>query len=92
VTLEPALVIQRFANGDAVKPSLKRTALAEVMYPAKGFEKNFLGSVGGVSGIAKHAEDQVIDRGVVVSDDPIECGFGAGLQLGNEFGLVATPR
>ena len=29
VPLEPALVIQRFANGDAIQPGLERTAHAE---------------------------------------------------------------
>ena len=39
-----------------------------------------------------HAQDQVENRGVVVSNQPVECGFRAGLQLGDQFRFVTAPR
>ena len=91
VALEPALVIQRFANGDAVEPRFQRAALAEIANAAKGFQENFLGAVGGVGGIAEHAEDEVIDRGMIVGDEPVEGRLRAGLQLVDEIGFIAAP-
>jgi len=70
--LEPALVIQRFANRDAVKPSFQRAALAETANAAEGFQENFLSAVSRVRSIAQHPEDKVIDRGMIVGDEPVE--------------------
>src|SRR5439155_18914607 len=81
VALEPALVIQRFANRDAVKPRFQRAALAEIANAAEGFQKNFLGAIGGIGSIAKHAEDEVIDRRMIVRDEPVESRLRASLQL-----------
>src|SRR6266581_1030262 len=92
MTLEPTLVIQRFANRDAVEPSFQRAALAETANAAKGFQKNFLGAIGGVGRISEHAEDEVIDRRMIVRDEPVEDRLRAGLQLMDEFGFIAAPR
>src|SRR5882762_3819487 len=86
MALEPALVIQRFANGDAVEPRFQRAALAETANAAKGFQENFLGAVSGIGSVAKHAENEVIDRRMVVRDEPVEGRLRAGLQLMDEFG------
>jgi len=91
MALEPALVIQRFADGDAVEPRFQRAALAEIANTAKGFQENFLGAVGGIGSVAKHAEDEVIDRRMVVRDEPVEGRLRAGLQLMDEFGFIAAP-
>ena len=91
VALEPALVVQRFANRDAVEPRFQRAALAEIANPAKGFQENFLGAVGGIGSIAEHAENKVIDRSVVVRDEPVEGRLRAGLQLMDEIGFIAAP-
>jgi len=72
-------VIQGFADGDAIQPGFQRTALAKTSDSAKRFEKNFLRSVGSVRSVSQHAQDQVVDRTVVVGDQPIEGGFGTGL-------------
>jgi len=85
-------VIQRFANGDAVEPRFQRAALAEIANAAKGFQKDFLGAVGGIGSVAQHAEDQVIDRRMIVRDEPVEGRLRAGLQLVDEFGFIAAPR
>src|SRR5271169_5581599 len=92
MALEPAFVIERLANGDAVNPGFQRAALAELANPPEGFQENFLRTVGRVGGIAEHAQNQVIDRGVVVGDQPVKCRFRAGLQLRDEFGFIAAPR
>jgi len=92
MTLEPALMIQRFANGDAVEPRFQRAALAEIANAAKGFQENFLGAVGGIGTVAKHAEDEVIDRRMVVRNEPVEGRLRASLQLMDEFGFIAAPR
>ena len=91
MTLEPALVIQRFANGDAVKPRFQRAALTEIANAAEGLQENFLGAVGGVRSVAKHAEDEVIDRRMVVRDEPVEGRLRARLELVDEFGFIAAP-
>jgi len=91
VTLEPALVIQRFANRDAVEPRFQRAALAEITNSAEGFQEDFLGAVGGIGSIAEHAENKVIDRSVVVRDKPVEGRLRAGLQLMDEIGFIAAP-
>jgi len=91
MALEPALVIQRFADGDAVEPRFQRAALAETANAAKGFQENFLGAVGGIGSVAKHAEDEVIDRRMIVRDEPVEGRLRAGLQLMDEFGFIAAP-
>ncbi len=88
---EPALVIQRFANRDAVKPSLQRAALAETANAAEGFQENFLGAVSRVRSIAQHPEDKVIDRGMIVGDEPVECRLRACLQLVDEVGFIVAP-
>ncbi len=92
MALEPALVIQRFANGDAVKPCFQRAALTKITDAAKSLQENFLGAVGGIGSVAKHAEDKVIDRRMVVRDEPVEGRLRAGLQLMDEFGFIAAPR
>src|SRR6266704_2260410 len=91
MTLEPALVIQRFANRDAVEPRFQRAALAETANAAKGLQENFLGAVGGIGSIAQHAENEVIDRCMIVSDEPVEGRLRACLQLVDEFGFIAAP-
>src|SRR2546422_3403170 len=60
--LEPALVIQSFANRDAIEPRLQRASPAEIPYAAESLQENFLRAVGSVGSVAEHAEDQVIDR------------------------------
>jgi len=91
MTLEPALMIQRFANSDAVEPRFQRAALAEIANAAKGLQENFLGAVGGIGSVAKHAEDEVIDRRMIVRDEPVEGRLRARLQLMDEFGFIAAP-
>jgi len=91
MTLEPALVVQRFADGDAVEPRFQRAAAAEIANAAEGFQENFLGTVGGIGSVAKHAEDEVIDRRMIVRDKPVEGRLRAGLQLVDEIGFVAAP-
>ena len=92
MTLEPALVIESFANGDAIEPGLQRAALAEIANSAKRFQENFLSAVGGIGGISEHAEDEAIDRSVVMRDEPVEGSLRAGLQLVDEIGFIAAPR
>src|SRR6202521_2045287 len=92
MALEPALVIQRFADGDAVEPCFQRAALVEFADAAEGLQENFLGAVGGIGSVAKHAEDEVIDRRMIVSDEPVEGRLRAGLQLVDEIGFIAAPR
>src|SRR5437899_11754303 len=92
VAFEPALVIQRFADGDAVEPRFQRAALAEIADAAEGLQENLLGAVGGVRSVAEHAEDKVIDRRMIVSDEPVEGRLRAGLQLIDEIGFIAAPR
>src|SRR2546425_1145689 len=41
MAVEPALLIERFANRDPVEPRLQRAAPAESANSAKGFQKNF---------------------------------------------------
>jgi len=91
MALEPPLVIQRFADGDAVEPSFQRAALAESANAAEGFQENFLAAVGGIGSVAKHAEDEVIDRRMVVRDEPVEGRLRAGLQLVDKIGFIAAP-
>src|SRR5712691_5985252 len=92
VAFEPALVIQRFADGDAVEPRFQRAALAEIADAAEGLQENFLGAVGGVRSVAEHAEDKVIDRRMIVSNEPVEGRLRAGLQLMDDIGFIAAPR
>src|SRR5260370_432606 len=91
MALEPTLVIQRFANGDAIEPSFQRAALAETADAAESLQKNFLGAVGGIGSVAQHAEDEVIDWRMIVRDEPVEGCRRAGLQLMDEFGFIAAP-
>ena len=91
MALEPALLVQRFANGDAIEPGLQGTALAELAYAAKSLQENFLRAIGGVRGVAQYAEDEVINRRVIVGDQPIEGRLRARLELMNEFGFTAAP-
>jgi len=46
----------------------------------KRFQENFLRSVRGVRCVSQHAQDQVVDRSVVVRDQPVKGGLGTGLQ------------
>src|SRR3981189_3307706 len=92
MALEPAAVIQGFANGDAIEPGLQRTSLAKTANSLEGFQENFLRRVGGVRRISQHPEDQVVDGSVVVIDEPVEGGLRAGLQLGDKLRFVITPR
>src|SRR5205814_6487545 len=57
MTLEPAAMVEGFANSDAVKPSLQRAALAKMANPFEGFKKNFLRAVCRVGRIGQHAEN-----------------------------------
>src|SRR5207245_3832837 len=84
-------VIQSFANGDAIEPRLQRASAAEIPYAAESLQENFLRAVGGVGSVAEHAEDQVIDRSVIMGDEPVEGRLRASLQLVDEFGFVAAP-
>src|SRR5216684_3644913 len=65
VTLEPALMIQRFAKGDAVEPRFQRAALAKTPDSTKRFQEDFLRAIRGVRSVSQHAQDQVEDRAVV---------------------------
>ncbi len=89
--LEPALVVQRFANRNAVKPSFQGAAPAEIANAAKGFQENFLSAVGRVRSVAEHPEDEVIDRRMIVGDEPVERRLRAGLQLVDEVGFIVAP-
>src|SRR5438046_2580199 len=91
VALEPALLVQRFADGDAIEPGLQGTALAELTDAAKGLQKNFLCAVGGVRGITEHAEDQVINRRMIMSGQPVEGRLRARLELVDKFRFAAAP-
>src|SRR5437870_7756885 len=91
MALEPSLVIQGLSDGDAVEPRFQRAALAEIADAAEGLQENFLGAVSGVRSVAKHAEDEVIDRRMIVSDKPVESRLRAGLQLVDEIGFIAAP-
>src|SRR5580700_2823918 len=57
VALEPAAMIERFADRDAVEPSLQGAALSKLADALEGFQENFLSGVGSVSGIAEHAKN-----------------------------------
>ena len=57
MALEPAAVIERFADSDAVEPGLERAAAMEAANSLEGFQKNFLSSVGGIGSITEHADD-----------------------------------
>src|SRR5258705_5065783 len=92
MALEPALMIQRFADGDAVEPRFQRAALAEVANAPKGLQENFLGAIGGIGSVAKHAEDEVIDWRMLVSGEPVEGRLRSRLQLVDEIGFIAAPR
>ena len=92
MALEPAAMIQGLADGDAVEPGLQRTALAETANSFEGFQENFLRGVGGIRGVSQHAENQIVDRTVVMVDEPVERRLRAGLQLGDKFGLIPAPR
>src|ERR1700730_3370820 len=92
MALEPALVIERLTNGNAIEPGLQGTALPKTANTAKRFQENFLGAVCGVGHIPEHAQNQVIDRAVVVRNQPVEGRFRSGLKLGDELGLIAAPR
>jgi len=91
MAFEPALVIQRFADGDAVQPRLQRATLAEIADAAESLQENFLCAVGSIGSVAKHAKDEVIDRCMIVSDQPVEGRLRAGLQLVDEIGFIAAP-
>ena len=91
VALEPAAIVESFADGDAIKPGLEGAALAKIANSFEGFQENFLSGIGGVCRVSEHSQDEVVNRSVIVSDEPVECGFRARLQLGNEFAFVATP-
>jgi len=91
VPLEPAPVIQRFANGDAIQPSLQRTALPEAANATKSLEKHLLRAIGGVRRVTQHAEDEVVDRSVVVGYQPVKRSLRASLQLGDKLTFVAAP-
>jgi len=90
--LKPALVVQRLANGNAIEPSFQRAALAEIANAAKGLQENFLGAISSVRSVAQHAEDEVVDRRMIVGDEPVECRLRASLQLVDEFGFIVAPR
>src|SRR5260370_42555607 len=72
VALEPPLVVQRFSNGDAVQPRFQRTTLAKASDSTKRLQENFLGSVRRVRCVSQHAQDQVVDRAVIMRDQPIK--------------------
>src|SRR5579859_2290680 len=42
VTLEPAAIVERFANRNAIEPGLERAAAAKLSDPFEGLEKDFL--------------------------------------------------
>src|ERR1700751_1224500 len=92
MTFEPAAMIQGLANGNAIQPRLQRTALTKVTDSFERFQEHFLSGVGSVGRIPQHAEDQVVDRGMVVGYQPVEGRFRAGLQLGDEVGFILAPR
>src|SRR5208282_3802474 len=92
VALEPAAVVQRFANGDAVKPGLQRTAAAETPYAAKCLQENFLRRVGGVGRISQHAQAEAVHGTVIMGHQPVECRLRARLQLADESGFIVAPR
>src|ERR1700687_5734878 len=92
VALEPALVVQGFAKGDAVEPGFQGASLAKTSDSAKRFQENFLRSLRGVRGVSEHTQDQVVRRAVVVGDQPVKGGFGTGLQLGHQLRFIAAPR
>src|SRR5262249_49866349 len=62
--LEPALLIQRFANSDTVEPRFQRATLTELANPPKSFQENFLHAVDGIRNISEHGKDQVINRSI----------------------------
>src|SRR4029077_4274779 len=74
MALEPAAIVESFANGDAIKPGLEGAALAKTANSFEGFQENFLSGIGGVCGIPEHSQDEVVDRPVVVGDEPVEGG------------------
>src|ERR1700688_4733549 len=92
MAFEPAAVVEGFANGDTIEPSLQRTTLPKPANAAEGFQEDFLGSVGGVGNISEHAENKVVNGAMVVRDQPVEGRFRAGLQLDDEFTFIAAPR
>jgi len=91
MAFEPAFMIQRLADGDAVEPRFQRAALAEMANAAKGLQENFLATVSGIGSVAKHAENEVIDRRMIVRDEPVEGRLRPRLQLMDEFGFIAAP-
>src|SRR5437879_6480610 len=61
VAFEPAAMIERFADADAIEPGFQRAALPETANATKSLEEDFLRAIGGVRRITEHAEDEVID-------------------------------
>src|SRR5580704_12344732 len=88
---QPAPVIQRLADGDAVQPGLQRTPASETSNPAKRLEKNVLRDIGGVTGFRDHPGDEAVNGTGVVRYEPVERGAGATLQLRHELGFVLRP-
>ena len=88
---QPAPVIQRFADGDAVQPGLQRTAAPESPDAAKRLEKDILRDVGCVAGLRDHPGNEAVNRARIVRHQPVECRAGSALQLRHEFGFVLRP-
>src|ERR1700735_3631849 len=88
----PSPVIQRLANRNSVEPGLQRTAATESTDTTKRAQKNFLGYVGCVGCIRKNSINEVINRGVVIGDEPFESRVRAGLELSDQLRFIAAPR
>jgi len=88
---EPAPVIQSLADGDAVQPSLQRTAAPKAANPAKRLQENILRNIRGVARLLNHSYDEAVNWPRVARDQPVERRAGATLQLRHEFGFVLRP-
>jgi len=79
MALGPSLVVQRFADGDAIEPSFERAALTETANATERLEEDFLGAIGCIGDIAEHAQYKVIDGAVIVGNKPVKGCFGSSL-------------
>ena len=85
---EPAPVIARLIDRDAVNPGLQRTLPAEGLHIPEHLEKNFLHNVGRVAGVIGKAAYQVIDRVLEALDQNFIGGFVALAEPGDQLPFV----
>ena len=78
--------------GNAVEPGFQRATVPEASNSLEGTQKNFLGHIGCIGRIGENAVRKIVNAGVVVSDEPIECGIRTGLEFAYELRFIPHPR